>query len=337
MIKQIELHLVDGSAPSGEITLKDLSGIAAALQELVTRLSREAADAAGPGRSKQYVEEFAELRLDAITAGSTVLKVSKGPTDKLDVDVPGLTEADDRLWDILGAISADQRPEWTSTLVAESVGKLATALRGSSTDHGHLLARPCRCADRRRTNSPPRPGRSTGSPPRARAPLRVGWRRSTCTRTRSGSVMTSQHRGTPTGRRRQGCWAACRAMGDRRGGGRDAESVRTRGGPEPRARARDGRPRGRVLGQSCRSPSTRPLPARLAQIRMIGSTSPKRKRRSSFGRFVHDCVERDCRHRRLQLCLCASEGGFRPSYHRLDRRASATSGHHFVSDSRRNT
>ncbi|OBF49250.1 hypothetical protein [Mycolicibacterium monacense] len=132
MIKQIELRLVDGSAPSGEITLKDLSGIAAALQELVTRLSREAADAAGPGRSKQYVEEFAELRLDGITAGSTVLKVSKGPTDKLDVDVPGLTEADDRLWDILGAISADHRPAWTSTLVAESVGKLATALRGAA-------------------------------------------------------------------------------------------------------------------------------------------------------------------------------------------------------------
>jgi hypothetical protein len=132
MIKQIELRLVDGSAPSGEITLKDLSGIAAALQELVTRLSREAADAAGPGRSKQYVEEFAELRLDAITAGSTVLKVSKGPTDKLDVEVPGLADADDRLWDILSAIGTDQRPNWTSTLVAESAGKLAAALRGAA-------------------------------------------------------------------------------------------------------------------------------------------------------------------------------------------------------------
>lgn len=132
MIKQIRLRLVDGSAPSGEITLKDLSGIAAALQELVTRLSREAADAAGPGRSKQYVEEFAELRLDTITAGSTLLKVSKGPTDKLDVEVPGLADADDRLWDILGAIGADQRPNWTSTLVAESAGKLAAALRGAA-------------------------------------------------------------------------------------------------------------------------------------------------------------------------------------------------------------
>lgn len=257
MIKQIELHLVDGSAPSGEITLKDLSGIAAALQELVTRLSREAADAAGPGRSKQYVEEFAELRLDAITAGSTVLKVSKGPTDKLDVDVPGLTEADDRLWDILGAISADQRPEWTSTLVAESVGKLATALRGAA--RTTVISSPAR-ADVRIDAARIHPetwavNRITAA---GSGTLRVGWRRSTCTRTRSGSVMTSQHRGTPTGRRRQGCWAACRAMGDRRGGGRDAESVRTRGGPEPRARARDGRPRGRVLGQSCRSPRRDP-------------------------------------------------------------------------------
>lgn len=132
MIKQIELRLVDGSAPSGEIALKDLSGIAAALQELVTRLSREAADAAGPGRSKQYVEEFAELRLDGITAGSTLLTVSKGPTDKLDVEVPGLSDADDRLWDILLAIGADRRPAWASTLVAESAGKLAAALRGAA-------------------------------------------------------------------------------------------------------------------------------------------------------------------------------------------------------------
>ena len=95
MIKQIELRLVGGSAPSGEITLKDLSAISAALQELVTRLSRDAADAAGPGRSKQYVEEFAELRLGAIRQGSTVLQFSKGPTDKLDVEVPGLADADE--------------------------------------------------------------------------------------------------------------------------------------------------------------------------------------------------------------------------------------------------
>jgi len=129
MIKQIELRLVGASAPSGEITLRDLSAISAALQELVTRLSRDAADAAGPGRSRQYVEEFAELRLGAIEHGSTVLQFSKGPTDKLDVEVPGLAEADDRFWEILQAIGADQRPGWVSELIADSAGKLTAAIR----------------------------------------------------------------------------------------------------------------------------------------------------------------------------------------------------------------
>ena len=132
MIKQIELRLVGGSAPSGEITLKDLSAISAALQELVTRLSRDAADAAGPGRSKQYVEEFAELRLGAIRQGSTVLQFSKGPTDKLDVEVPGLADADDRFWEVLTAISTDHRPDWVSELIAESAGKLTLAMRAAA-------------------------------------------------------------------------------------------------------------------------------------------------------------------------------------------------------------
>lgn len=142
MIKHIELRLVGGAAPSGEITLKDLTGIATALQELVTRLSRDAADAAGPGRSKQHVEEFAELRLGAVTEGSTVLQVSKGPTDKLDFEVPGLAEADDRFWSILGAISADHRPDWASDLVAESAGKLTAALRSAA--HTIVVSTPSR-------------------------------------------------------------------------------------------------------------------------------------------------------------------------------------------------
>ena len=115
------------------ISVKDLNGIASALQELATRLSREAADSAGPGRSKLYLEEFAELRLGAITAGSTVLQFSKGTTDKLDVDIAELTAADEQLWDILAAIALDQRPAWASDLVSESAGKLATALRGAAT------------------------------------------------------------------------------------------------------------------------------------------------------------------------------------------------------------
>jgi len=132
MIKRIEMRLDGGSAPRGEITVKDLNGIAAALQELVTRLGRESTNAAGPGRSKQFVEEFAQLRLGSIEAGSTVLQFSKGPTEKLDLDLAGLADADDRLWEILGAIGEDRRPDWTTELIADTVGRLVGALRSAA-------------------------------------------------------------------------------------------------------------------------------------------------------------------------------------------------------------
>lgn len=41
MMKEIELHLVDAAAPSGEIAIKDLAALATALQELTTRISRD--------------------------------------------------------------------------------------------------------------------------------------------------------------------------------------------------------------------------------------------------------------------------------------------------------
>lgn len=132
MITQIELSLDGGPSPRGQITVKDLTGVSVALQELVTRLARDTVNATGPGRSKQFVEEFAELRLSGITEGSTTLYFSKGPTDKLDIDLPDLAEADDRLWGILDAISTDTRPAWSTELIADSAGKLVGALRSAA-------------------------------------------------------------------------------------------------------------------------------------------------------------------------------------------------------------
>ncbi len=132
MIKRIEMSLDGGAAPQGEIAVKDLTSIAAAFQELVTRLARDTVHATGPGRSKQFVEEFAELRLSGITKGSTLLQFTKGPTDKLDVELPDLAETDDRLWALLDAIGADTRPTWSTDLIAESASKLVSALRGAA-------------------------------------------------------------------------------------------------------------------------------------------------------------------------------------------------------------
>ncbi len=132
MIREIELRLVDAPAPSGEVTVKDLAAIATALQELTTRISRDVINMPGPGRTKQFMEELSQLRLHAVERGSTVLRFSKGPTDKLDVDLPEQAVADDRFWEIVRAMGEDRRPDWATDLIAESVGKLVNAIQAAA-------------------------------------------------------------------------------------------------------------------------------------------------------------------------------------------------------------
>lgn len=132
MMKEIELRLVDASAPSGEVAVKDLAALATALQELTTRISRDVINTPGPGRTKLFMEELSQLRLSALERGSTVLRFTKGPTGKLDVDLPDQALADDRLWEIVRAMGEDRRPEWTTDLIAESVGKLVNAIKAAA-------------------------------------------------------------------------------------------------------------------------------------------------------------------------------------------------------------
>lgn len=132
MMKEIELRLVDAPTPSGEVAVKDLAALATALQELTTRISREVINTPGPGRTKQFMEELSQLRLHAVEPGSTVLRFSKGPVDKLDVDLPEQALADDRLWEIVRAMGEDRRPDWATDLIAESVGKLVNAIQAAA-------------------------------------------------------------------------------------------------------------------------------------------------------------------------------------------------------------
>lgn len=132
MIRDIQLTLIGAPVPNGEIAARDLAALAGALQELTTRIARDVVSAAGPGRSKQFVEEFVELRLRAVEAGSTVLRFAKGPAGKLDVDLPEEAVADDRFWEVLEGIAEDRRPESVTDLVAESAGKLLSALKATA-------------------------------------------------------------------------------------------------------------------------------------------------------------------------------------------------------------
>ena len=132
MTRDLELRLIDAPVPNGEIIVKDLAALTTALQELSTRIGRDVVNTPGPGRTKQFMEEFAQLRLRAVEPGSTVLKFSKGPTDKLEVDLAEQKAADDRFWEIVDAIKNDQRPGWATDLIAESAAKLVTALRDAA-------------------------------------------------------------------------------------------------------------------------------------------------------------------------------------------------------------
>lgn len=132
MIKEIELRLVDAPAPSGEIAVRDLTALATALQELTTRISRDVINTPGPGRTRQFMEELSQLRLHAVAPGSTLLRFSKGPTDKLDVDLPEQAVADERLWEIVQAMGEDRRPDWATDLIAESAGKLVNAIQAAA-------------------------------------------------------------------------------------------------------------------------------------------------------------------------------------------------------------
>lgn len=132
MIRDIELALLGAPAPNGEIPVKDLAALAGALQELATRIARDVVSASGPGRSKQFVEEFVELRLRAVEAGSTVLRFAKGPVGKLDVDLPEEAAVDDRFWEVLEGIAEDRRPDSVTELVMESAGRLLSALKAAA-------------------------------------------------------------------------------------------------------------------------------------------------------------------------------------------------------------
>ncbi|MBM0124728.1 hypothetical protein [Pimelobacter simplex] len=129
MTKDLELRLIDAPFPDGEVVVRDLAALTTALQELTTRIGRHVVNTPGPGRTMRFMEEFAELRLRAVEPGSTILRFSKGPIDKLDLDLEQHELADLRFWEIIEAIRADERPEWTTELIAESAGKLVAALR----------------------------------------------------------------------------------------------------------------------------------------------------------------------------------------------------------------
>lgn len=132
MSTELELRLIDASAPDGEIRLSDLAEIARTLQELSLRIGRQYADADGPGRTHRAIEELSQLRLTGVTTGSTRLLVSRGQAEALDVEFLDVAELDRRFWDVVDGIGHDRRPSWVSDLIADSAAGFLTALRAAA-------------------------------------------------------------------------------------------------------------------------------------------------------------------------------------------------------------
>jgi hypothetical protein len=132
MTYDFEIRLEGANSPKGEIRFADLHAIADSLQELSLRLARANAQQPGRGRSKRTVEELSELRLVGIREGSTLLQVSQGPSDQLDLDLEDSRRQAADFWEVVGAIAADTRPDALPDLVAESAGKVVAALHSAA-------------------------------------------------------------------------------------------------------------------------------------------------------------------------------------------------------------
>jgi hypothetical protein len=123
---------LDGlSAPQGEIPLRDLVDIAAALQLTATRIARQISGQTGRGRSTGPVDRISELRLSGVSIGSTVLELSLGDDGSL-----GLAGGDEdlvaaRFEESLTSIASNAPPDWASPGVTAAIGKLANKVTAS--------------------------------------------------------------------------------------------------------------------------------------------------------------------------------------------------------------
>ena len=132
MIHEFELRLIDAAAPDGEVRLRDLAELAAAIQELSLRVGRDLVHRAGPGRTHQVIEALTEMRLAGLDKGSTRLRFSRGARDELDLNLAADTEIDTKFWEVVEVVRANSRPAWMTDLLTESTGKVVAALKASA-------------------------------------------------------------------------------------------------------------------------------------------------------------------------------------------------------------
>lgn len=126
-MREVELTLLRVGSPEGEIRADRAGAIATALYELVLRLTREAADAAGLGRPPSAVERMGEVRLVGLGTREHRLVFRLGDPQALDID-PLAERTDQMLAEVVEGVTRGERPLFVTSSIAEAVGRLVGAL-----------------------------------------------------------------------------------------------------------------------------------------------------------------------------------------------------------------
>ncbi|MGN7191128.1 hypothetical protein [Curtobacterium sp. MCBA15_004] len=130
MSSSYDFRLIDADLPQGEIDVDDVLQILGKLQEVAVRVGRVAADAAHRGRPSAQVERLSKLRLTGLSAGSTVIQVTRASEhSKLDFDLAEEQDFDRRFDALLSGILVNERPQDANESTAASVADLIAAFR----------------------------------------------------------------------------------------------------------------------------------------------------------------------------------------------------------------
>lgn len=117
--------------PNGEISVRDLVDIGAALQLTVTRIARQVGGLDGRGRSTSGVERISELRLSGISVGSTVLEIQLGDSGSLPLAAQDEQLVVSRFEGAFTAIATNIPPAWANPGVIAAIGKFASSVVAS--------------------------------------------------------------------------------------------------------------------------------------------------------------------------------------------------------------
>ena len=130
-MREIELRMYGQADPPGELRADAAARVGEALQDVILRLTREAANAAGLGRPPRVLEQLGEVRLAGVTQGSTRLIFRLGDPSALDVDP--LSGATDRMFtELVTGIAQNRRPAFVTETIAEATARFVASLQKAS-------------------------------------------------------------------------------------------------------------------------------------------------------------------------------------------------------------